>query len=74
MRRIRNGPAAARPGKSPISSRSPPRLARNTIIEAIFDVGRRFQCTMRIDCGQLDPGYGDPAGTRRMAAAYARAL
>ena len=34
----------------------PPRLARNTIIESTFGVGRRFRCTMRIDCGQLDPG------------------
>ena len=34
----------------------PPRLARNTIIESTFEVGRRFRCTMRIDCGQLDPG------------------
>lgn len=33
----------------------PPRLARNTIIESTFDVGRRYQCTMRIDCGELDP-------------------
>jgi len=33
----------------------PPRLARNTIIESTFEVGRRFRCTMRIDCGQLDP-------------------
>src|SRR5262249_18396922 len=32
-----------------------PRLARNTIIESTFDVGRRFRCTMRVDCGQLDP-------------------
>ena len=30
-----------------------PRLARNTIIESTF--GRRFRCTMRVDCGQLDP-------------------
>jgi hypothetical protein len=30
----------------------PPRLARNTIIESTFEVGRRF----RVDCGQLDPG------------------
>ena len=50
----------------------PPRLARNTIIELTFDVGRRFRCTMRVDCGQLDSWRGDPAGTRRMAAAYAR--
>ena len=34
----------------------PPRLARNTIIESTFEVGRRFHCTMRIDCGQLDSG------------------
>ena len=45
----------------------PPRLARNTIIEATFDVGRRFRCTMRVDCGQLDPSHGDPARTWRMA-------
>ena len=33
----------------------PPRLARNTIIESTFDVGRRFRCTMRVDCCELDP-------------------
>ena len=33
-----------------------PRLARNTVIESTFDVGRRFPCTMRVDCGELDPG------------------
>jgi hypothetical protein len=33
----------------------PPRLARNTIIESTVDVGRRFRCTMRVDCGRLDP-------------------
>jgi hypothetical protein len=33
-----------------------PRLARNTIIVSTFEVGRRFRCTMRVDCGQLDPG------------------
>jgi hypothetical protein len=33
-----------------------PRLARNTIIESTFEVGRRFRGTMRFDCGQLDPG------------------
>ena len=21
-----------------------------------FEVGRRFRCTMRVDCGELDPG------------------
>jgi hypothetical protein len=34
----------------------PPRLARNTIIESTFEVGRRFRCTMRVDCDELDPG------------------
>jgi hypothetical protein len=34
----------------------PPDLARNTIIESTFDVGRRFRCTMRIDCGEIAPG------------------
>jgi hypothetical protein len=32
-----------------------PRLARKTIIESTFEVGRRFRCTMRVDCSQLDP-------------------
>ena len=32
------------------------RLARNTVIESTFEVGRRFRCTMRIDCGELNPG------------------
>ena len=34
----------------------PPRLARNTIIESTFEVGRRFRRTMRVYCGDLDPG------------------
>ena len=34
----------------------PPRLARNTIIESTFEVGRRFRCTTRVGCGQFDPG------------------
>ena len=33
-----------------------PRFAPNTIIESTFEVGRRFRCTLRVDCGQLDPG------------------
>jgi len=33
-----------------------PRLARNTIIDSTFEVGCRWRCTMRVDCGQLDPG------------------
>ena len=41
---------------APIFEPVAPRLARNTIIESTFEVGRRFRCTMRIDCGQLDPG------------------
>ena len=51
----------------------PPRLARNTIIESTFEVGRRFRCTMRVDCGETRSRSGDPAGKRRMAAAHARA-
>jgi hypothetical protein len=34
----------------------PPHLARNTIIGSTFEVGRRYRCTMRVDCGQLDRG------------------
>ena len=34
---------------------APPRLARNTIIVTTFEVGRRFRCTMRVNCGELDP-------------------
>jgi hypothetical protein len=33
-----------------------PRLARNTVIESTFEVGRRFRCTMHVNCGELDPG------------------
>jgi hypothetical protein len=29
---------------------------RGTSAESTFEVGRRFRCTMRVDCGQLDPG------------------
>jgi hypothetical protein len=36
--------------------RGAPRLARNTVIESTFEVGRRFRCTMRVDCGRLDAG------------------
>jgi hypothetical protein len=32
-----------------------PRLARNTVIESTFEVGTHFRCTMRVDCGRLDP-------------------
>jgi hypothetical protein len=42
----------------------PPRLARNTIIESTFEVGRRFRCTMRVNCGQLDPGAVNPVYPR----------
>ena len=44
------------PRKVTYFERVPPRLARNTIIESTFEVGCRFRCTMRVDCGQLDPG------------------
>jgi hypothetical protein len=32
------------------------RASRNTIIESMFEVGRRFRCTIRVDCGEFDPG------------------
>ena len=50
----------------------PPRLARNTIIESTFEVGRRFRCTMRVDCGQLDPGAVVPPVRRTGAPAALR--
>jgi len=40
----------------PRKETDPAALARNTIIESTFEVGRRFRCTMRVDCRQLDPG------------------
>jgi hypothetical protein len=33
--------------------RHPARHARNIIVESTFDVGRRFRCRIRVDCGQL---------------------
>jgi hypothetical protein len=50
-----------------------PRLARNTIIESTFEVGRRFSCTMRVDCGQLDPGGVIRPVPGEWPPAYARA-
>ena len=32
---------------------TPPRLARNIIIESTFDIGRRLRSAMRADCDQL---------------------
>ena len=49
-------PAAVRPGKSPISNRSRRASRATPSSKSTFEVGRRFRCTMRIDCGQLDPG------------------
>src|SRR5690348_4645246 len=62
-----NAPALDRTRRNGMARRIPPRkvryfepvaprLARNTVIESTFEVGRRFRCTMRVDCGQLDPG------------------
>ena len=48
----------------------PPRLAPNTIIVSTFEVGRRYSCTMRVDC-QIQPEAVIPAGTWRMAPAHA---
>jgi hypothetical protein len=50
----RNGPPQSAP-ESHLFRTGPPRLARNTVIESTFEVGRRYQCTMRIDCSQLEP-------------------
>ena len=50
-------PIAAPPRKVTYFEPVAPRLARNTIIESTFEVGRRFRCTMRVDCGQLDPAW-----------------
>jgi hypothetical protein len=48
----------------------PPRLARNTIIESTFEVGRHFRCTMHVDCGELDPGAVIRPVPGRMAPAH----
>ena len=53
-RRIRNGPPQPAPESQDFEAVLP-RLRRNTIIESTFDVGARFRCTMRVDCGQIDP-------------------
>jgi hypothetical protein len=37
----------------------PPRLARNTIIESTFDVGRRFRCTMLDPAAAIRPVPGE---------------
>jgi hypothetical protein len=37
----------------------PPRLARNTIIESTFEVGRRFRCTMRVAGAVIRPEPGE---------------
>jgi hypothetical protein len=49
-------PAAIRPRKATYFEPVAPRLARNIVIESTFEVGRRFRCSMRVDCGRLDPG------------------
>jgi hypothetical protein len=51
----------------------PPRLARNTIIESTFEVGRRFRCTMRARLRPARSALGDLPGNRRMGPAYPRA-
>jgi hypothetical protein len=45
----------------------PPRLPRNTVIESTFEVGSRFRCTMRVDCGQLG-SFSRPIPERARAA------
>jgi hypothetical protein len=46
-----------------------PRLARNTVIESTFEVGRRYRCTM-----PAQSRCGDPPGPRRLAARMANRL
>jgi hypothetical protein len=43
------------PGKVSYFEPVPPRLARNIVIESIFEVGRPFWRTMRIDCACSTP-------------------
>jgi hypothetical protein len=75
--RIRiGGAAAAESCNAPSSEPVPPRLARNTIIESTFEVGRRFRSSMRVDCGQPDPaaviGRNPVNGTRACPSASTR--
>jgi hypothetical protein len=32
------------------------------LIESTFEVGRRFRCTVRIDCSEIEPGAEIAAG------------
>ncbi len=45
-----------RPAKSRISNRSRRAWRATRSSSSTFEVGRRFRCTMRVNCGQLDPG------------------
>jgi hypothetical protein len=58
--------AGESPWRNGLARRNPPRkvtyfkpvvpsLPLNTVIGSTFEAGRRFRCTMRVDCGQLDP-------------------
>jgi hypothetical protein len=48
-------PAAARPGKSAITNLSCRASAGIRSSNPLSTVGARFRCTMRVDCGQIDP-------------------
>jgi hypothetical protein len=52
--RTRNGPPQPAP-KVTYFAPVRPHLARNTIIESTFDVGRRFRCTMRVIAARSIP-------------------
>jgi hypothetical protein len=49
----------------------PPRLARDTIIESTFEVGRPFPLHDARRLRPAGPRRGDPAGTQRMAPSHA---
>ena len=54
-----------------------PHLARNTVIESTFEVGRRYRCTMRVDCSRLHPGVvirPEPCSARSLTVGTAGCL
>ena len=52
----RNGPPQPAPQSHLFRTRCHSASPATPIIESAFEVGRRFRCTLRVDCGQLDPG------------------
>jgi hypothetical protein len=56
----RNGPPPAPESHLFRASPSPPGVQH--LIESAFEVGRRFRCTVWIDCSELEPGAVIAAG------------